>query len=135
MTHFALTPALIVWLSNPIQVKSFWIAQPFWPLSWKLPPPPVLSRVMSPLLRQPSSVFWMPTGAAAAAGAAGLDMARARQDAASEAVSTEIAKNLDHARALGFTGTPAWIAGKTPFGGAVGYEKLKAALAASTEAR
>ena len=39
------------------------------------------------------------------------------------------------ARALGFTGTPAWIAGKTPFGGTVGYEKLKAALAASTEAR
>ncbi len=71
----------------------------------------------------------------AAAKAAGLDMARAERDAASDAVSTEIARNLDFARSLGFTGTPAWIAGKTPFGGAVGYEKLKAALAASTEAR
>ncbi len=71
----------------------------------------------------------------AAAKAAGLDMARAERDAASDAVSTEIARNLDFARSLGFTGTPAWIAGKTPFGGAVGYEKLKAALTASTEAR
>jgi protein-disulfide isomerase len=65
----------------------------------------------------------------AAARAAGLDMARAQRDAASEAVSGEIARNLDHARALGFTGTPAWIAGKKPFGGAVGYERLKAAVA------
>lgn len=64
----------------------------------------------------------------AAARAAGLDMERAQRDAASEAVSTEIARNLDHARALGFSGTPAWIAGKKPFGGAVGYDKLKAAL-------
>jgi protein-disulfide isomerase len=70
----------------------------------------------------------------AAARKAGLDMARAQRDAASEAVSTEIARNLDHARALGFTGTPAWIAGKTPFGGAVGYERLKAALAKAGEA-
>lgn len=66
---------------------------------------------------------------AAAARAAGLDMAKAQQDAASEAVSTEIARNLDHARALGFTGTPAWIAGSKPFGGAVGYERLKQAVA------
>jgi protein-disulfide isomerase len=66
--------------------------------------------------------------AEAAAKAAGLDMARAQADAASEAVSAEIARNLEHARALGFTGTPAWIAGTRPFGGAVGYDKLKAAL-------
>ncbi|MBY0343223.1 MAG: DsbA family protein [Sphingomonadales bacterium] len=70
----------------------------------------------------------------AAAKAAGLDMAQAQRDAASEAVSNEIARNLDHARALGFTGTPAWIAGKKPFGGAVGYEKLKEALAAADTA-
>lgn len=70
----------------------------------------------------------------AAARAAGLDMEQARRDAASEAVSTEIARNLDHARALGFTGTPAWIAGKKPFGGAVGYERLKEALAAAEAA-
>jgi predicted DsbA family dithiol-disulfide isomerase len=67
----------------------------------------------------------------AAARAAGLDMDKAQRDAASEAVTNEIAKNLDHARTLGFTGTPAWIAGKKPIGGAVGYEKLKEALAAA----
>jgi len=66
---------------------------------------------------------------AVAARAAGLDMARAEADAASDAVSVEIARNLDFARSLGFTGTPAWIAGKKPIGGAVGYDKLKAALA------
>ncbi|RNJ61393.1 MAG: DsbA family protein [Porphyrobacter sp. IPPAS B-1204] len=71
--------------------------------------------------------------AAAAAKAAGLDMERAARDAASDAVSTEIARNLDYARSLGFTGTPAWIAGDTPFGGAVGYEKLKAALDAAPQ--
>ncbi len=68
---------------------------------------------------------------AAAAQAAGLDMARAETDAASDAVSIEIARNLDLARSLGFTGTPAWIAGRKPIGGAVGYDRLKAALAAN----
>lgn len=65
----------------------------------------------------------------AAARAAGLDMARAEADAASDAVSAEIARNLELARSLGFTGTPAWIAGRKPIGGAVGYDRLKAALA------
>lgn len=71
--------------------------------------------------------------ATTAAQAAGLDMERAQRDAASDAASTEIARNLDYARALGFTGTPAWIAGDKPFGGAVGYEKLKAALDAAPQ--
>jgi protein-disulfide isomerase len=66
---------------------------------------------------------------AAAAKAAGLDMARAEADAASDAVSQEIARNLELARSLGFTGTPAWIAGRKPIGGAVGYDRLKDALA------
>ena len=68
----------------------------------------------------------------AAAKAAGLDMARAEADAASDAVTAEIASNLELARTLGFTGTPAWIAGQKPIGGAVGYDKLKAALDEST---
>lgn len=68
---------------------------------------------------------------AAAAKVAGLDLARADADAGSDAVSAEIARNLEFARDLGFTGTPAWIAGTTPIGGAVGYDKLKAALAGS----
>jgi protein-disulfide isomerase len=70
----------------------------------------------------------------AAAKAAGLDLARAERDAASQAVTNEISKTLEQARALGFTGTPAWIAGKTPIGGAVGYDKLKEALAAADRA-
>ena len=65
----------------------------------------------------------------AAAQAAGLDMARAKVDAASDVVTAEIARNLDLARSLGFTGTPAWVAGAKPMGGAVGYDRLKAALA------
>ncbi|WP_296717644.1 DsbA family protein [Erythrobacter sp.] len=64
----------------------------------------------------------------AAAAEAGLDMNRAEADAASDAVSAEIANNLELARALGFSGTPAWIAGRKPIGGAVGYDALKAAL-------
>lgn len=68
----------------------------------------------------------------AAAKAAGLDMARAEADAASDSVTAEIASNLELARTLGFTGTPAWIAGQKPIGGAVGYDKLKAALYEST---
>lgn len=63
---------------------------------------------------------------------AGLDMAQAEADAASQAVTVEIARNLEYARALGFTGTPAWVAGATPIGGMVGYDKLKAALAGDT---
>ncbi len=64
----------------------------------------------------------------AAAREVGLDMDRARADAASDAVSVELARNFDMARSLGFTGTPAFIAGTTPFAGAVGFERLKAAL-------
>lgn len=64
----------------------------------------------------------------AAARAAGLDMARAEADAASQPVSQEIERNGDLARALGFNGTPAWIAGRKPIGGAVGYDALKEAL-------
>lgn len=63
-----------------------------------------------------------------AAREAGLDLDRARQDAASDAVGLELAKNLAFARALGFSGTPAWIAGDKTIGGMVGYDALKQAL-------
>jgi len=55
----------------------------------------------------------------------GLDMERAQADAGSEAVSIELARNLQLARNLGFTGTPGFIAGGTPIPGAVGYDRLK----------
>lgn len=67
-------------------------------------------------------------GVEAAARAVGLDMEKARSDAASEAVSVELVRNFTLAQELGFSGTPAFIAGNTPFGGAVGYDRLKAAI-------
>lgn len=65
---------------------------------------------------------------AAAARAAGLDLTRAQADGASQAVNEELARNAELARSMGFNGTPAWIAGKQPIAGAVGFEALKAAL-------
>ena len=69
-----------------------------------------------------------PESVEAAARAIGLDMERARNDAASEAVSVELVRNLTFAQSLGFSGTPAFIAAETPLAGAVGYEALKEAL-------
>lgn len=64
-----------------------------------------------------------------AARIAGLDMVAARAFAASEAVSVELAKNQALAGALGFSGTPSWVAGGDLFEGAVGYERLAEAVA------
>lgn len=69
-----------------------------------------------------------PASVEAAARAVGLDMDQARADAASEAVSVELVRNLTFAQSLGFSGTPAFIAEKTPLAGAVGYDRLKDAL-------
>lgn len=63
-----------------------------------------------------------------AAQVAGLDMAKARAFAASNAVAAELAQNMQLARALGFTGTPSWVAEGQVIEGAVGYDRLKAAL-------
>ncbi len=64
----------------------------------------------------------------AAARAAGLDLERAQADAASDAVSVELARNLSLAQQLGFSGTPAWVTGNTVIGGAVGFDALKEAV-------
>lgn len=69
-----------------------------------------------------------PATVARAAQIAGLDLTRARADAASDAVAAELARNMQFARTLGFTGTPAWIADGRIVEGAVGYDGLKAAL-------
>ena len=69
-----------------------------------------------------------PTSVARAAEVAGLDMAKARAFAASDPVAAELAQNMQLARALGFTGTPAWVAEGKIVEGAVGYDRLKAAL-------
>ncbi len=68
---------------------------------------------------------------AAAARAAGLDMARAGRVIASPGIDAEIARNLDLARQLGFNGTPSWVIGDQIMSGAVGAEQLAKAVAAA----
>ncbi|GGC28162.1 DSBA oxidoreductase [Novosphingobium marinum] len=64
----------------------------------------------------------------AAARAAGLDLARARQDARDPAIEAELAGNLDLGRRIGFNGTPSWIVGDSIMAGAVGVETLSRAI-------
>lgn len=60
---------------------------------------------------------------------AGLDEIRTARDLAALANKAEIAKNIDLGRALGLTGTPAYVVGNRILSGAVGYDQLKAAVA------
>lgn len=69
-----------------------------------------------------------------AARQAGLDIEAARAYMQSDAVTAELAHNMDLARTLGFTGTPSWIAGGRILEGAVGYEALAEALGENDEA-
>lgn len=69
-----------------------------------------------------------PATVAEAARVAGLDMDKARSAAVSDTVAAELARNMQLARTLGFTGTPSWIAEGQILEGAVGFDKLKAAL-------
>ena len=75
-----------------------------------------------------------PAAIDAAAQAAGLDVAAAKAFAASPEASLELAKNSELARKLGFEGTPSWVAGGTVFSGAVGGDRLRAALKAAEAA-
>ena len=68
---------------------------------------------------------------AAAAKAAGLDMARARAALADPRLDAEINGNLEVARDLGFTGTPSWVVGNAMLTGAVGPDELGKAIAAA----
>lgn len=58
----------------------------------------------------------------------GLDMDRARRVAATPAVEAEIARNLEIAGKLGFSGTPSWVIGDRLISGAVGIAQLSDAL-------
>ena len=69
-----------------------------------------------------------PATVASAAAKAGLDLDRARTDAASNAVAAELAQNMQLARTLGFSGTPSWVANRTVLQGAVGHDALKQSL-------
>jgi len=65
---------------------------------------------------------------------AGLDEVRTAHDLEAPALKAEIRKNLDLGRALGLTGTPSYVIGDRILSGAVGYDKLKAAVAEAREA-
>lgn len=65
---------------------------------------------------------------------AGLDEMRTAKDLTSPALQAEIKRNLDLGRALGLTGTPSYVVGNTILSGAVGYDKLKEAVAAARKA-
>jgi protein-disulfide isomerase len=67
----------------------------------------------------------------AAAKAAGLDLAKAQEAARSERIGKEVARSIDHARQLGFEGTPSWVVGDQLISGAVGYDQLAEALSAA----
>lgn len=58
-----------------------------------------------------------------------LDEVQTARDLNSAALKTEIGKNLDLGRALGLTGTPAYVIGNRILSGAVGYEEIKKAIA------
>jgi protein-disulfide isomerase len=64
----------------------------------------------------------------AAAKQAGLDMPRAEAFLRAGKAEQELAMNMRLAEALGFSGTPSWVAGKEVFAGAVGRAALAAAL-------
>ena len=66
--------------------------------------------------------------------AAGLSETRTASDLTSPALKAEIKKNLDLGRALGITGTPTFVVGDKILSGAVGYQVLADAVAASRKA-
>jgi protein-disulfide isomerase len=65
----------------------------------------------------------------AAAVAAGLDLARARQTAADPRIAAELRRNVEYSRQLGLDGTPSWLIGEQMLFGAVGKDELTAAIA------
>ena len=66
---------------------------------------------------------------AAAATAAKLDPAAAKIQSTDTRVSDELQQNLALARRLGINGTPSWVVGDQLLSGAIGREKLEAAVA------
>lgn len=72
-----------------------------------------------------------PESIAAAASKAGLDAGAASAFAARPETMQELQRNLDLARQLGVSGTPAWVAGDQLLSGAVGRERLQQAIDAA----
>lgn len=61
----------------------------------------------------------------------GLDETRTTADLASPALKAEVSRNLELGRSLGLTGTPSYIVGNRILSGAVGFDRLKDAVAAA----
>ncbi len=76
-----------------------------------------------------------PATVEAAAKTAGVDLDRARRFVADLRVEAELRRNLDLARQLGFNGTPSWVVGDAIMSGAVGKDRLAAAITAAATAR
>jgi protein-disulfide isomerase len=58
-----------------------------------------------------------------------LNERQTASDITSTTLKTEINKNLDLGRALGLTGTPAYVVGNRILSGSVGYDEMKKAIA------
>ena len=67
--------------------------------------------------------------------AARLNEVQTARDLNSSALKGEVRKNLEIGRALGLTGTPAYVVGNRIMSGAVGYDELKKAIAEARERR
>jgi protein-disulfide isomerase len=70
---------------------------------------------------------------AAAANVARLDIGAAKAQTADTRVTDELQQNLALARRLGINGTPSWVVGDQLLSGAIGREKLEAAVAAAAK--
>ena len=60
---------------------------------------------------------------------AGLNEVQTAKDLNAPALKAQVKKNLELGRALGLTGTPSYVVGNQILSGAVGYDKLKDAVA------
>jgi protein-disulfide isomerase len=58
-----------------------------------------------------------------------LNEVQTARDLTASSLKAEIQKNLDLGRALGLTGTPAYVVGNRILSGAVGYDEMKKAIA------
>jgi protein-disulfide isomerase len=63
----------------------------------------------------------------------GLDVAKLKEDAKSEAVNKELMTGMEIARSLGLQGTPAFIVGDQVFRGYIGHEGLVQAIKSARE--
>ena len=59
----------------------------------------------------------------------GLDVAKMKKDADSSAVSAMIAEKTSKASQIGITGTPAFVIGGQLYGGYIGLEAMRQAVA------